>query len=124
MVPGRDQQWYKNTVKEFGQENFDQEFGLQFDVAASKLIRSKDFILMNKIKKEFINVDINGVPKKVADMIWWHPRFRPDELTTNDLLTRRFVMVIDTAEGTEAGEKGKEDSDWNIISIYEVCLLS
>jgi hypothetical protein len=78
---------------------------------------------MDEIKVKFINVDIYGIPKKVTDNIYWHPDFHPDELTYEDKLYRRFICIIDTAEGTEKGEYSKEDADYNIINIFEMKLL-
>lgn len=124
QVPGRDEAWEKQMRQDFGDEEFDQEFGLQFDVETSKLIKAKDFKFMEKIKKKFISHEFDGIEKKLSDLIIWHPDFHPDTLSENDLKNRKFLFVIDTAEGQDTGIRGKEDSDWNIINIFEVELMS
>ncbi|MBO6271996.1 hypothetical protein J6O48_04370 [bacterium] len=82
-----------------------------------------DFKFLESIKEKFINVYIHAIPKKVCDRIYWKPNFNPDELTYDDKIRRRFICIIDTAEGTEKGEYGKEDADYNIIDIFEIKLL-
>lgn len=124
QVPGRDEKWEKETRANFGNEEFDQEFGLQFNVDSEKLIRAKDLQFMHKIKKSFISIELDCMPKYISDHIFWHPDFHPDQLTMQDLINRKFLFVVDTAEGKQAGVKGKQDSDWNIINIFEIELLS
>ena len=124
-VPGHDtEEWKQEQVSAFGEALFNQEFGLSFDSDQSKLIGPKDLQFFNKIKKEFVPVEIYGIPYNVSSKILWHPDFHPDSLTVNDLLTRKFLLQIDTAEGKEKGEKGQEDSDYNVINIYEIEFLS
>lgn len=124
QVPGRDEKWEAEMRKDFGDENFDQEFGLQFDVQSSKLVRTKDIKFMERIKKEFVNIDIDGLDKKISDRIYWDPSFNPGMLSNDDLNYRRFLFIVDTAEGKEIGERGKEDPDSNVINIFEVEPLS
>lgn len=124
QVPGRDEEWEKRTRKEFGDENFDQEFGLQFEVESSKLIRAKDIKFLSRLRKTFITRDLNNMDKILSDKTYWRPDFDPDSLTNDDLKKRFFVFMVDTAEGKEEEFKGKKDSDWNIINIFELSLMS
>ena len=131
-VPGRDEQWKLDQISAFGEANFNQEFALSFDVNESKLINQRDFIFMEKIQKKFVSVEIYGIPKRITSKIFWHPDFNPDQLTYEDKLNRKFVMIIDTAEGktkefeeeTKEGRMIKKDPDYNVIDIFEVKLLS
>lgn len=123
QVPGHDEKWKEYQISVFGQDLWDREFALSFDSQESRLLTHTDFKLLDKIKVKFINVDIYGIPKRVTDKIFWHPDFHPDELTYEDKIKRRFVCIIDTAEGTEKGEYSKEDADYNIINIFEMKLL-
>lgn len=125
QVPGHDtEEWKQRQIALFGEANFNQEFGLSFESDASKLISPGDLKWMNDNKKKFVSVDIYGIPRNISSKILWHPDFHPDQLTEEDLIKRRFLLQIDTAEGKQKGEKGKEDSDWNVISIYEIEFLS
>lgn len=123
-VPGRDEEWAEKERRSFGEENFDQEYGLQFDTVSSRLIRAKDLKLMSRIKKTFISYEFDGLEKVLSNKLIWHPDFDPTSLTSEDLMNRRFLFVIDTAEGKEIGVKGKKDSDWNVINIFEVEAMS
>ena len=131
-VPGRDEEWKKDIIATFGESNFNQEYGLSFDENESKLINQRDFRFMEKIQKEFVHVEIYGIPKRVSEKIYWHPNFHPDQLTYEDKLYRKFVLIIDTAEGemteyeeqTSEGRVVKKDSDFNVIDIFEVKILS
>lgn len=124
QVPGHDEQWYLTERKNFGAENFDQEYGLQFDVETSKLVRGKDLKLFKRISKKFVHVDIDGLDKQYSDKIFWDPDFDIVHFGMEDFYRRKFVLSIDTAEGTEVGIKGKKDSDYNVINIFEVQPMS
>lgn len=124
QVPGHDQQWADETRATFGEEEFAQEFELQFDVDAAKMLKAKDYQFMDKIKKKFVHIDIPALNASQCQKLYWHPDFDPTGLTYHDLLTRKFVMCVDTAEGKQVDIKGKKDSDWNVINIFEVRLMS
>ena len=121
QVPGHDtEEWKNEQIETFGEANFNQEFGLSFESDATKLVGPAQLKLMNDNKKIFKPVDIYGIPSEISQKIYWHPDFHPDELTEEDLVRRHFLIQIDTAEGKMKGEKNKEDSDWNVIDIYEI----
>lgn len=124
QIPGRTEEWAATERKNFGAENFDQEYGLQFDVETSKLVRAKDLKFFGKIKQDFVHLDIDGLKKEYADRIMWAPDFKLQSFTADDFYRRKFVFSVDTAEGTEVGVKGKKDSDFNIINIFEIEMLS
>lgn len=123
QVPGHDEKWKEDQIAVFGQDLWEREFELSFDTNESRLLSPDDFKFLESIKEKFINVYIHAIPKKVCDRIYWKPNFNPDELTYDDKIRRRFICIIDTAEGTEKGEYGKEDADYNIINIFEIKLL-
>ena len=123
QVPGHDEKWKEEQIKVFGMDLWQREFELSFDTNEARILQPEDYAYLESIKQKFVNVEIYGIPKKVNEKILWHPDFHPDELTYDDLYCRRFVAIIDTAEGTEAGEYGKEDADYNIINIFEMLLL-
>ena len=124
QVPGHDEAWKQSQISVFGQDLWDREFALSFDTNESRLIPPEDFQFIEYIKKIYIPINIYGVPKRVCNKIFWHPDFNPDQLTYNDLIQRRFVCIVDLAEGKEKGEYGKEDADYNVINIFELQLLS
>lgn len=121
--PDHDEAWAEEQRRNFTPELFAQEFELQFDVDASKLVRGSDFKFMERIKKEFVNRDIPFMPKKLCDHTYWHPDFDPTSIFT-DVINSRFLIVLDTAEGKEEGTAGRTDSDYNIINIFKVELMN
>lgn len=123
QVPGRDEKWKQDQISVFGQDLWEREFELSFDTNESRLLGKPELEYFDSIKRKFVHFDIYGVPKKVTDKIYWDPEFKPDELTYEDKMKRRFVCIIDTAEGKEEGEYGKEDPDYNVINIFEMKLL-
>jgi hypothetical protein len=90
-------EWKEETIKNFGLKFFHQEYELSFDDTDSKIVPPTVLTFMDRIRKKFESVDIYGVPHSVSKKILWHPDFHPDQLTENDLLTRRFLLQIDTA---------------------------
>lgn len=123
QVPGHDEKWKQEQIEVFGLDLWQREFELSFDTNEARILQPEDYAYLESIKTKFVPVEIYGIPKKVNEKILWHPDFHPDELTYDDLYCRRFIAIIDTAEGTEAGEYGKEDADYNIINIFEMLLL-
>ena len=124
QVPGHDEKWKESQIAVFGQDLWDREFALSFDTNESRLIPPEDLNFIEHIKKIYKPVNIYGVPKRVCDKLLWHPDFHPDQLTETDLLKRRFVAIVDLAEGKEKGEYGKEDADYNVINLFEIKLMS
>lgn len=124
QVPEHDEAWAAQMRMDFGEEEFAQEFELQFDVDSSKMLQAKDYKFMDRIKKDFKSVEFDGLSKELCDLIRWDPSFDPSQLTDEYLLNNKFLFVVDTAEGKETSIKGKDDSDWNVINIYKIELMS
>ena len=118
--PDHDEAWAEQQKADFGEEEFAQEFELQWDVAASKLIRGTDNQFMNRIRKEYVNVDIPSVPKEYCDNFYWHPSFDPNSI---DNKWKRFVIIGDTAEGKAIQISGKNTTDYNVLQIFEMQLM-
>lgn len=125
QVPGHDtEEWKQEQISAFGEALFNQEFGLSFEEDVSKLVAPRDLKFMNKIKKEFVTHDLSRVPWILSQKIYWHPDFNPNHMSADDYLNNKFLLQVDTAQGKQAGAKGQEDSDWNIINIFKVEFLS
>jgi len=79
VVPGRDEAWAKDQIKQLGQEKFDQEFGCDFLGSASTLISSS----------------------KLSAMTWVEPIEKHGDLYIYEEPKRNHIYVIsvDTAEG-------------------------
>lgn len=119
--PAHDDAWAEEERRNFGEEEFAQEYELQWDVAASKLVRGTDNQFMNRIRREFVNVDIPQMPKELSDCFLWHPDFDPTATAANSKYN--FVLIGDTAEGKVIQVAGKNTPDYNILQIFRMELM-
>lgn len=123
-VPGHDEEWAQNQIGILGEEMFNREFGLSFENEGARLISKHTSLFQNKIKQKFIHRDFYSVPQEISDNIIWSPDFDPTYMSYEELYNRRFLLVVDTAQGIEAGAADKKDSDYNVINIFEIEPLS
>lgn len=123
-VPGHDEKWAEKQRKLLGDELFEREFNLSFDTGSSRLISNSVVKFFDRIKTKFVEREFYSVPLDISRKIVWDPNFDPSTLTYEDLKNRRFLLVVDTAQGIEAGSSDKKDSDYNIINIFEIQPLS
>lgn len=123
QVPEHDEEWLNQQKQDLGDDLFKREVELSFESAGERLITNHTIKYFNKIKKVFKPVEFFSVPNEISKNILWDPDFHPDQLTYLDLLNKRFLLSIDTAQGIEAGAVGKEDADYNVINIFEIQLL-
>lgn len=119
--PKHDEAWAAEQKANFGEEEFAQEFELQWDVAATKLIRGTDNQFMDRIKKTFKSVDVPSIPTDLCNNFYWHPDFDPSSVMNQYL---KFFISIDTAEGKQLDVKGKDDSDYNVMQIFVLELMN
>jgi hypothetical protein len=79
VVPGRDQEWADDQIKQLGQDKFDQEFGCSFIGSAGTLISSA----------------------KLSALSWVPPVDRIGDLHIYEAAKQQhvYVMAVDTAEG-------------------------
>jgi len=118
-VPGHDEAWAEKMRRDFGEDRFAQEFGLDFNSAAANLLLSPtDLQFMKKIEKEYVFQELEKTD--LDDLLYrnlkWHPEFDPN----NDFDSKkdRFVLSIDTGEGKD--EEELKDNDYNICNIFHV----
>lgn len=119
--PDHDEAWAEQQRKDFGEIEFAQEFELQWDVAASKVVRGTDMQFMKRIKKIYVNKDIDTIPEDVCKKLWWDPDFDPTAVVRK---RQKIFINIDTAEGKELTVQGKSKADYNIMQIYVMELMS
>ena len=120
-VPSHDDAWAAQMRADFGDEEFAQEFELQFNINSKMLLKANDLQFINKVVKEYVHKEIYGDNPLLKDEnIMWHPDFDPNEIKETD----KFVYLVDLAEGTEDETKKfknkKDQPDSNTILIYKV----
>jgi len=118
-VPGHDEEWRLKMIGDFGEENFGQEFGLDFNRAGSNLLLSgSDLLFMKKIEKEYVFHELNKT--KLDDLQYrnlkWHPDFDPNANFNSK--EHRFIVSIDTGEGKD--EEEVKDNDYNVCNIFQI----
>lgn len=123
-VPEHDEAWLQQQKQDLGEDLFKREIELSFDAADARLVSGYVMRLSDRIKQRFVSKEFYSIPDSITKNIRWSPDFDPTMLTYEDLVNRRFLMVIDTAQGIEAGAMGKKDSDYNVINIFEIEPLS
>ena len=120
-VPSHDDAWAAQMRADFGDEEFAQEFELQFNVNSKMLLKANDLQFINRIAKEYVYKEIYVDNQYLKDEnITWHPDFDPNEISEKD----KFVFLIDLAEGTAEQEKKfknkKQTPDSNTIQILKI----
>lgn len=118
QTPGRDEEWRKAVIAELGSEqDFNQEYGLQFFSSDKLLLHAKELKKMAKLKTSYIkpsyNIDIDKQIMMEHFMV--HPNF--SRLSASDIKNdpNYYVFSIDTADGL-----GK---DHLVINIFKFAPL-
>jgi hypothetical protein len=118
-VPGHDDEWAEKMKKDFGEDRFSQEFGLDFNRGGSNLLLSgADLAFITRLQKEYVFQELMNTELEETQYrnLRWHPDFDPNKKfnTKND----RFIISIDTGEGKD--EEETKDNDYNICNIFHV----
>lgn len=120
-VPGHDDAWAARMKADFGEEEFAQEFQLQFNINSSMLAKAEDLAFMQRISKEFVHKDIYVDNSYLNnEHLVWHPDFDPNDIDEND----KFIFLVDLAEGGNEEDKTfkskKKEPDYNAVNIFKV----
>lgn len=120
-VPGRGQEWADQMRKDFGEEEFAQEFELQFNKNSKMLMKAEAAEYIYRMVKNFVPKQIYIQNQYLNDpCLLWHPDFDPNNIDPND----KFLMLVDLAEGNgETDEKfasKKRTPDSNSINIFRI----
>jgi hypothetical protein len=121
-VPGHSDAWATQMKKDFGEEEFAQEYELQFNVNSKLLLAASHLAFMKRIEQEYVFKELSKtkLDEELYRNLRWRPDFDPD--ADFDPLKDFFVFSIDTSEGKEEGEK--KDTDFNVAKIYKIELKS
>ena len=124
-VPGHDDAWAAQMKADFGEEEFAQEFELQFNKNSKMLMKSEDMNFTDRLVKQYVHKTIYINNQYVNDEhITWHPDFDPNNIDENDI----FVFLVDIAEGNgdpdERFQTKEKTPDANTINIFKVVLNS
>jgi hypothetical protein len=118
QVPGRDEEWKKMTIANLGsEEDFNQEYGLQFFSSDKLLLPSKDLKKIFSFRTTYEVPEWAQTPENLDLLEGFsvHPnfnKFTPDDIR-NDGNT--YVFSIDTASGV--------GRDYSVINIFKFTAL-
>jgi Terminase large subunit, T4likevirus-type, N-terminal len=118
-VPGHDDEWARKMIADFGEENFAQEFGLDFTKAVSnRLLSASDIMFMSKIEREYVwhELEKTDLDDSLYQKLTWHPDFDPNADFSSK--NNRFVLSVDTGEGKDEDEL--KDNDYNVCNIFRI----
>ena len=118
-VPGHDEAWATKMKADFGEDNFAQEFGLDFNAnSANLLLSTSDILFMSKIEREYVfeELEKTDLDDSLYRNLKWHPDFDPNaDFNSNE---HRFILSVDTGEGKDEDEV--KDNDYNVCNIFHV----
>lgn len=118
QVPGRDDAWKKMTIANLGsEEDFNQEYGLQFFSSDKLLLPSKDLKKVFSFKTPYVTPEWAQAPDHsyLLDGFSVHPNF--SKLTPDDIRNdgNNYIFSIDTASGV--------GRDYSVINIFKLAAL-
>lgn len=118
QVPGRDDEWKKMTIANLGsEEDFNQEYGLQFFSSDKLLLTSKDLKKIFKLKTQYVTPEWALTPDNldILDGFTVHPNF--SGFTPADIRNdgQSYIFTIDTADGL--------GRDYSVINIFKLVAL-
>lgn len=120
-VPGHDEEWAAQQRANLGEEEFAQEFELQFNRNSKMLLSADSMSFIERLEKQYVRKDIKNANSYLDTMfITWHPDFNPNNIKESD----RFVFLVDLAEGNgdskDLFNKDRKTPDSNTINIFRL----
>lgn len=118
QVPGRDDLWKKMTIANLGsEEDFNQEYGLQFFSSDKLLLPSKDLKKIFNLRTDYVIPEWSQTPDRLEllDGISVHPNFNklsPDDIKADPSY---YVISVDTADGLSR--------DFSVVNVFKFVAL-
>ena len=102
QIAGRDENWKKQTIADLGsEEDFNQEYGLQFHSSDKLLLNSKDLRRLDIIKQDYLNCNLflEEEHAHLNDYVFFHKNYANRTLDDFRSDPVNYVFSIDTADG-------------------------
>lgn len=118
QIPGRDEQWKQDTIANLGsEEDFNQEYGLQFFSSDQLLLNSTELKRLENIKVGYRNsrFALSQSRMFINDRFFLHPKYADRSITDFRVDTANYVFSIDTADGV--------GRDFSVLNIYKMVNL-
>ena len=113
QVPDRDEDWKKRTIADLGsEEDFNQEYGLQFFSSDQLLLSSRTLKRIFKLRTDYVVPDWAQDPDvlDLLDGIKFHPVFAKRSVDDIRSDPSTFIFTLDTADGVNA--------NYSIVNIF------
>lgn len=118
QFPGRDDTWKQETIANIGsEEDFNQEYGLQFFASDKLLLNSKDLKKIFKLKTIYVphTLKLQDIQAELMDHLYLHPNMKKFQLEDFKNDPNNYVFSIDTSDGL-----GK---DYLVCNIFKFMAL-
>lgn len=118
QVPGRDEEWKRRTISDLGsEEDFNQEYGLQFFSSDVLLLSSKTLKKIFKLRLPYVTPTWAEEPNVLSLLEGFtvHPNFAKLTVEEIKLDPHMYVFSVDTADGL--------NRDYSIINIFKFVAL-
>ncbi len=118
QISGRDEEWKKKKIADLGsEEDFNQEYGLQFYSSDQLLLNSRDLRKLDTIKQEYKNhsLFLKEDLFQFNEYLFFHKNYlnrTPEDFKSD---TSNYVFSIDTADGI--------GGDYSVLNIYKAVAL-
>jgi hypothetical protein len=113
QVPGRDEKWKEQEVKNLGSEEaFNRQYGNQFMASSNLLLSGASIKKLKTGQKKFEHVDFEELEKISIDTsrcLFVSPEYENEDFKDR---TRYWVFCVDLAEGI--------GGDYSVINIFEI----
>lgn len=113
QVPGRDEKWKAQEVKNLGSEEaFNRQYGNQFMASSNLLLSGASVKKLKKGEKKFVYLDFDEFEKISMDLqryLFFDPEYDGSEFKDKN---RYWVFSIDLAEGV--------GGDYTVFNIWEI----
>jgi hypothetical protein len=123
-VPEHDDKWAEKMRRDFGDDEFAQEFELKFDIKANNLLEGSNLKWLQRLTKlfpyEWQKLEKTELDSELYENLFWRNDF--DVNKDIDKVNDRYVISLDIAEGKDIDEK--KDSDYNVASVHKIVLKS
>ena len=123
-IPEHNDAWAEKMKRDFGEDEFAQEFELKFDIKTNTLLEGSNLKWLHKLSKiysyEYKELTKTKLDSELYENLQWRKDFDPNK--DIDLKTDRFIISLDIAEGKDIDEN--KDNDYNVASIHQIKLKS
>lgn len=118
QIKGRDDDWKKQKIADLGsEEDFNQEYGLQFFSSDKLLLNSRDLKRLELIKQEYIqsNLLLEEEMSHINQYLYLHKNYSTMAAHEFKEDKSNFVFSVDTADGI--------GGDYSVLNIYKAVSL-